>query len=47
MRYAQTVLALAAACALNIAAPRGEAATAPGFTLLYTADERGEITPCG
>jgi len=47
MRYPLSAVALA--CALNVFAPSGQdaSAAAAGFTLLYSADERGEITPCG
>lgn len=47
MRNTGTVLILA--CALAVGAPvrRTAQAAAAGFTLLYSADERGEITPCG
>lgn len=40
---------LAFGCALAAAVPAGlpSKATAAGFTLLYSADDRGEITPCG
>ncbi len=44
-----TFAALLAAAALT-APPGGLAkppAAAPGLTILYTADERGEISPCG
>jgi len=40
---------VALACALGTLTLWGRTTPAaePGFTLLYSADDRGEVTPCG
>jgi len=47
MRWKFAALIAVACAALPLAGLGKTAASAPGLTILYTVDERGEISPCG